>query len=131
MVDIKNLRIGSHVLVGGVRGTVDGMDMPRPHWIPKYPLIRCKAVVDGERRYCGGNPLSDEIQPIPITPALLEELGFKCTDKGRVQSWWYDFFCLDYLSKKGYFNFGVIHLKYLHELESLYYMICGVELIKE
>lgn len=149
MVDIKNLRIGSHVLVGGVRGTVDGMDMPRPHWIPNNPLIRCKAVIDGEPRYCGGNLLSDEIKPIPITPDLLKELGFEwredssCWRKyqnydGERYDW--GIYAYAYGSDGGTWCFSLylpnflikpqLYAEHLHEIEGqlAYY---GVELIKE
>lgn len=122
-VDIKTLRIGSHVEFDGKRVCVDEIRTLRLDE-PIRLLVSYNGLVYD-------NPSIEEIDPISITPELLTEMGFKCTDKGRVQSWWYDFFCLDHLSGKGYFNFGVIHLKYLHELESLYYMICGVELIKE
>lgn len=142
MVDIKNLRIGSHVLVGGVRAKVDGMDMPRPHWTPKYPLIRCKAVVDGETRYCGGNPLSEEIQPIPITSALLEELGFiNLSDRQRIiyvngnedDNPWIDFKNLKdrwelFVCNNGWQ--GQTVCRYLHEAES-FLSLHNIELIKE
>ena len=122
MIDIKTLRIGSHVEYEGKRVRICSLKTNMANYD------------DGKGKpRCFGSNLAyyKRMQPIPITPDLLKKLGFKCTDNGRVQSWWLDFFCLDYLSGKGYFNFGVIHLKYLHELESLFYMICGVELIKE
>lgn len=142
MVDIKSLRIGSHVLVGGVRAQVDGMDMPRPHWTPKYPIVRCKAVVDGETRYCGGNPLSDEIRPIPITPDLLKELGFVNTSSTRritytkgseYEDSWIEFKNLKdrweiFVSKDNWDGRTVI--RYLHEAET-FLGLHNIELIKE
>lgn len=115
-VDVKTLRIGSHVQHHGKRKMVHSMGGDTVYLLPSI----VSSVVHVAK--------TDEIELIPITPDLLKELGFKCTDKGRVQSWWLDFFCLDHLSGKDYYNFGAIHLKYLHELESLYYLACGVEL---
>lgn len=123
-VDIKTLHIGSHVEYNRKRVCVAEIRTLRTDGEPMRLLVSHNGLVYG-------NPSIDEVEPTSITPELLTEMGFKCTDKGRVQSWWYDFFCLDHLSGKGYYNFGAIHLKYLHELESLFYMICGVELIQE
>lgn len=121
-VDVKTLRIGSHVEYDGKRVIV--YDISAKVYTPDYLVM-----IYQDYRFA--TVPMDEVSPIPLTPALLKELGFKCTDKGRIQSWWLDFFCLDHLCGKGYYNFGAIHLKYLHELESLYYLACGVELIKE
>lgn len=123
-VDVKTLRIGSHVEYNGKRVCVDEIRTLRLDGSPIRLLVSHNGLIYGD-------PSIDETEPIPITPDLLKELGFKCTDKGRVQSWWHDFFCLDHLNGKSYYNFGAIHLKYLHELEDLYYLIDGVELIKE
>lgn len=123
-VDIKTLHIGSHVEYSGKRVCVDEIQTLRTDGEAMRLLVSYNGLMYG-------NPSIEEVEPISITSELLTELGFKCTDKGRVQSWWYDFFCLDHLNGKSYYNFGAIHLKHLHELESLYYMLCGVELIKE
>lgn len=141
-VDIKTLRIGSHVLAYGIRVQVDGMDMPRPRWTPKYPIIRCTAVVDGETRYCSCNPLSDDIQPIPITPALLEELGLiNLSGRRRIiyvngnedDNPWIEFKNLKdrwelLVCSNGWQ--GQIVVCYLHEAES-FLSLHNIELIKE
>lgn len=143
-VDIKTLRIGSHVLVDGVRAEIVGMDMPRPNMLPEWPLIRCKGVVDGETRYCGGNPLSDEIQPIPITAELLAELGFEwredssCWRKKVDEDYWIFTNGMDgvgwqFLLFPPYEKIrkrATLYADNLHEIEGqlAYY---GVELIKE
>lgn len=125
-VDVKQLRIGSHVELKGKRGRILYVS-------PGGDFMNCGIHTTDDRGLSANYHVSgfEQIHPIPLTPALLKELGFKYTDKGRIQSWWLDFFCLDHLSGKGYYNFGAIHLKYLHELESIYYLACGVELIKE
>lgn len=118
MIDIKTLRIGSHISINGERVEVESLQ--------GGDLVGC---ITPDNDWFATE--SWRFEPISITPDLLKELGFKCTDKGRIQSWWLDFFCLDYLNGKSYYNFGAIHLKYLNELENLYYMLYGVELIKE
>lgn len=124
-VDVKQLRVGSHINLCGDRQHIAAIDALNG-------LIGIDAYKTDENGVKHSlSYKAEDIEPISITPALLKELGFKCTDKGRIQSWWRDFFCLDYLGGKGYYNFGAIHLKYLHELESLFYMLYGVELIKE
>ena len=75
------------------------------------------------------------IHPILITPALLKELGFECREHPFAYLW-----------NKGAFHIGHnnptfttwwlgeapdIRFESLHELENLYYMIYGVELIKK
>lgn len=60
-VDIKQLRIGSHVLVNGKRERVRGLDEDNG-LIVRFPA-----------EYVNAN----EVEPIPITPELLKELGFE------------------------------------------------------
>lgn len=123
-IDIKTLRIGSHVCIDGKRVRVDEILTVRLDGQPIRLTVSRNNLVDGF-------PSLEEIEPIEITPELLEELGFKCTDKGRIKDWWKDFFCLTYLNVNGCFDFGAIRIEYLHELESLYYLIYETELIQD
>lgn len=59
-VDIKTLRIGSHILVNGKRERVRGLDEDNG-LIIRFPA-----------EYVNAN----DVEPIPITPALLEEQRF-------------------------------------------------------
>lgn len=59
-VNVKQLRIGSHILVNGKRERVRGLDEDN------VLIIRFPA------EYV----MVNEVEPIPITPALLEELRF-------------------------------------------------------
>lgn len=125
MIDIKSLRIGSHVEYNGKRVCVDEICTLRSKDAPIH------LIVSRNRLVCG-YPSIDEIEPIPITPELLTELGFKSKREGCWQHWWKDGFDLQHRDESEYWHFhGDIGLEYLHELESLYYMIYGVELIKE
>lgn len=60
-VDVKSLRIGSHILVNGKRERVRGLDEDSGLII----------------RFPAEYVLASEAEPIPITPDLLKELGFK------------------------------------------------------
>lgn len=60
-VDIKTLRIGSHILVNGKRERVRGLDEDNGLII----------------RFPAEYVLASEAEPIAITPELLKELGFE------------------------------------------------------
>lgn len=60
-VDVKSLRIGSHILVNGKRERVRGLDDDNG-LIVRFPA-----------EYVNAN----EVEPIPITAELLKELGFE------------------------------------------------------
>lgn len=80
-VDIKQLRIGSHVEVNGVRARV--IELVEKH-LHNQPWAMYAATIGGEYRTCGG-PLQDA-EPIPITPEMLVELGFvkrNCCDNNK------------------------------------------------
>lgn len=79
-----------------------------------------------------GNPSIDEVEPISITPELLAELGFQYRDDTYWERWFLGSFDIERKEGSSYFDYNCeIYLEYLHELESLYYLIYGVELIKE
>ena len=60
-VDVKQLRIGSHILVNGKRERVRGLDEDNGLII----------------RFPAEYVLASEVEPILITPELLKELGFE------------------------------------------------------
>ena len=129
-VDVKQLRVGSHILVDGKRERVRGLDEDNG-LIIRFPA-----------EYVNAN----EVEAISITPALLKELGFEwredssCWRKyqnydGERYDWGVYAFCI-HTSKEWYFDFFLpdfkrprLYAKHLHELEEqlAYY---GVELIK-
>ena len=69
-VDIKSLRIGSHVEYNGKRVCVDEICTLRPKDAPMRLIV-------SRNRLVYGNPSIDEVEPIAITPELLKELGFE------------------------------------------------------
>lgn len=122
-VDIKQLRIGSHVDFNSRR-------------------VRIKAIVedsvafdytqDEKQLYLSPNAYDEFLSPIPITPELLAELGFQYRDNTYWERWFLGSFDIERKEGSSYFDYNSeIRLEYLHELENLYYMIYGVELIKE
>lgn len=76
MIDIRTLRIGSHVLANGVVATVERLEMYKFPDGKKRPWGYFHGKVNGEYRECGSFLDVDNVQPIPITSELLKELGF-------------------------------------------------------
>ena len=131
-VDVKTLRIGSHILVNGKRERVRGLDEDNG-LIIRFPA-----------EYVNAN----EVEPIKITPEILAEIGFKYHgyDNGKLWEWDLPDGYKDY----GYLEFDEetttiwrgrlwsmkeieveFKVEYLHDLENIFYMFYGVELIKE
>lgn len=123
-VDIKQLRIGSHILVNGKRERVRGLDEDNG-LIVRFPAEYVMA---------------NEVEPIPITAELLVELGFRKED-GFMRLW-----SKDNNGRFSYIEFSTVRdkwrlyasgtdgcntvVRYLHEAES-FLSLHNNELIKE
>ena len=160
-VDIKQLRIGSHVEVNGVRARVETFRNVRLS-ICDAPHAIFTSIVDGEKRECGcfldgevngvrrkvlglgcgrvsslPHPVNTEVNPIPITPELLVELGFELTgDWGEYKIYSKKNVAVRLVGERVYVkvepNLGALYdIKYLHELENFIYLTLGKELIEE
>lgn len=141
MIDIKDLHTGAHVEYKGKRFRVI-----------IYGAIIC--IVHGRDE--NGEPSVEEqvpyhINPIPISAALLDELGFEPIRKalGRPYEEWYKDICgypirvmKGYRNRPGrewrvhigswdYDTIGSADVEYLHQLEGIIYLCTGEELIKE
>lgn len=131
-VDIKTLRIGSHILVNGKRERVRGL------YDDNGLIIRFPA------EYVNAN----EVEPIKITPEILTEVGFKYHEYNNGKLWEWDL--PDRYKCYGYLEFDEdtttiwqgrlwyqkeyevdLRVEYLHDLENIFYMFYGVELINE
>lgn len=131
-VDIKSLRIGSHVMWNGKRRKVDAIT-------EEGIAFR---IADTERKMYDSATI-ESVEPIAITPELLKELGFEFR-KSAGGSW-----CISD-KKGGYFyatvcsdstcivthypDFGFqsrVVCTYLHELEAFAYLIAQTELIQD
>lgn len=138
-IDIKNLIIGSHVLVDGKRVRIFGIE--------RSGLIELKAV-DGDLL----RVLINDVESIEITAELLEELGFKTKNQKYNTKCWRRTeipqegrrlpsieFITFWLYRNGYckihyrmdfMDINVIVCRYLHEAEA-FLALHGVELIKD
>ena len=144
MIDPKTLRIGSHVMVDGVRARVIRIDEPKDeHEIPPCTLLRFKTLSDGKWYDCGGPADADKVESIPITAELLTELGFTNTSSTRrivyTKGCEYDGLWVEVRNLKDRWEVfvsnndwdGRIAVCYLHELEQFLYLTTKTELIKE
>lgn len=131
-VDIKSLRIGSHVMWNGKRRKVDAITEDSIAF----------RIADTEQKMYDSAAI-ESVEPIAITPELLTELGFQFR-KSAGGSW-----CIS--DKKGGYFYAtvcsdstcvVIHYPdfgfqsrvvctYLHELEAFAYLIAKTELIPD
>lgn len=115
-IDVKTLRIGSHILVDGKRERVRGLDEDNG-LIVRFPA-----------EYV----LASEVEPIPISPELLKELGLNVISHGCSEHWFLGNFDLTHNTDSCYWDYeGDIRVEFLHELEDLYYLKYGVELIPD
>lgn len=73
-VDVKQLRVGSHILVNGKRERVVGIRPVRSPFNVFQVIIQHEAKIFSSLGYVPST--SNTIEPIPITPDLLKELGF-------------------------------------------------------
>lgn len=123
MIDPKELRIGNLVEWYGVplkvTGIRDGIytESPPRHLVENLPMC--------------------DINPIPISPEWLERFGFyRHRDSFSLSFGIYD---AEFDTKNGYFYLScneyedlVEHIKYVHQLQNLYFALTGEELkVKE
>lgn len=118
-VDIKTLRVGSHISIDGERVEVESLQ--------GGDLVGC---ITPDNDWFATE--SWRFEPISITPELLAELGFQYRDNTYWERWFLGSFDIERKEGSSYFDYNSeIRLEYLNELEDLYYLIYGVELIKE
>lgn len=142
-VDVKTLTIGSHILVDGKRERVRGIRPVRSPFNVFQVIIQHEAKIFSSLGYVPST--SNTIEPIPITPDLLKELGFvrkPNADKKR----YFDFLweredvesddtCWEHSEKDNFFllhsgAFGQLNVKYLHEAEA-FLGLHNIELIED
>lgn len=133
-IDIKTLHIGSHVEYKGKIVRICSLKTNMANYDEGKGKPRCYSCMKAYYKY---------LQPIPITPDLLTELGFiREPNVGKMN---FDYLwiskdensdvCWLYGEKDNFFllqsgAFGQIHVKYLHEAEA-FLALHGVELVKE
>lgn len=124
MINIKQLRLGNYVMYEQTTHVVTSMSrtLIETHWD------------GGTENYIH---LPEELDPIPLTEEILLKCGFQKVNHVSGYTFW------TYNRKKRGVNFicdiyerwtkinGMIipsHIEYLHQLQNLYFAICGVEL---
>ncbi len=134
MIDVRELRIGSHFHIGGVWRRVTGMNGHTGRLVGR--------MLDKDGKVCDDVYRAEDIEPIPITEELLAELGFKITkeigDKNNI-AWvikkpWDAYMEYNVPGKLWLAHFGtwnVMRVRYLHELETLFYLTYKFELVKD
>lgn len=131
-VDIKSLRIGSHVMWNGKRRKVDAITEDSIAF----------RIADTEQKMYDSATI-ESVEPIAITPELLKELGFQFR-KSAGGSWcisdkkggyFYATVCSDSTCVVTHYpDFGFqsrVVCTYLHELEAFAYLIAQTELIPD
>lgn len=122
MIDIKTLRIGAHISIGGKRVRVCGITKRKIGY--HHPDDRPNAHLRYARIH--------DVEPISLTPELLTELGFECRDLGFAELWKRGDFDLEHKHHSVYWECkGGANIEFLHELENLYYLIYERELIPD
>lgn len=122
MIDARELRIGN--LIYGVSDRIETIVKITDGG--KITTYKANGIYEND---------IDDLSPIPLTPEILEKCGFKkiIADGGAVG--YYEYYDngkyeTSVLSKWGITLMGIdsIHIKYLHQLQNLFYALCGKEL---
>jgi len=143
MIKANELRIGNWIMDRGNKMWAINCWESANKVAAKSPLL-------GEHPIHGetfGHPLTEYIQylqPIPLTPEILEKCGFEWeTQKkthleheiieGHVLSFYYDNGQLDQVQfydcdSLNFCSFPAYNMKYVHQLQNLYWCLCGEEL---
>lgn len=138
--DVKELRIGSHIMFNGLRNRVVGIEIEDDENAPI--LIKTLERIENKTIDMALEP--NEIDPIPITDELLKELEFERLD---------DLGSVCYMKDIENYNVAVIYdrghkcfmaavgqgshgkfiaaCKHLHQLENVVYMATRKELVKD
>lgn len=141
-VDIKSLRIGSHINLCSKRRRITAIDALNG------AIGMCGYLTDENSVKHPFVYKVEDVEPISITPEILTEIGFKYHEYDNGKLWEWDL--PDGYKDYGYLEFDEgtatiwrgrlwnmkeieveFKVEYLHDLENIFYMFYGVELIKE
>lgn len=130
MIDIKELRVGSHILVDGEISEIYGISHKG-----------CTIRFDDSPFGCAFLTEHNKVEPIPITVELLTNLGFKPYEDENylILSKRFKQYKFDIMLHNEHWNVATCNsvclashkIKYLHELECFVYMTLHEELIKD
>ncbi len=127
MIDVKELRIGAHVSLRGERVTIF-----QTIYTGLVEVIR----PNKEFEVC---TTTDELDPIPLTAELLQEIGFeRLAQLGSMSTWARDDIYISIVGERvaarivnDKNDLSISSIRYLHELEAFVYLTTKQELIKE
>lgn len=127
MIDVKELRIGAHVEFNKERVKILGIEVADDEDVPVIIKTSLASVEP------------DEIEPIPLTADLLQEIGFVCIEqRGSISVWERGNIHICILGERiaarienGKNSPSISSIRYLHELEAFVYLTTKQELIKE
>lgn len=125
-IDIRQLHIGSHILVKGEVVRILGVRRNRYDSEAIVQYTTKGVVFFGE---CPSD--SDKIEPVAITSELLRELAFEECEHGNSEHFYHGNMRLDWANDSRFWLSDGVPLEFLHELENLYYLKYGVVLLKE
>lgn len=122
MIELKHLRQGNWILAGP----------------DKQPVQVAEILADSVNTTLLKNWTPETISPIPLSPEILQTLGFEKTEDGD-GGYYHELLSANGVlfvegNKKGYTDVFIdcweeIRVKYLHQLQNLYWCLCGKELI--
>lgn len=127
MIPVNGLRIGSLVLYNNAYNIVSGIIPPCPNSDKRWDG---KWVIEINPPDCF-NVTIDEINPIPLTPEILERAGFeKSYVLGSQTNFVYTKGVLSYNESHGgwWFRGPFTDIPHLHQLQNLYFAMTGEEL---
>ncbi len=132
MIQSNDLRLGNKVLwndlictVAGIQYFIDADENKEGHIVDLYN--------NGEMVQ---TPYVSYINPIPLTPEILEKCGFEKKYShsnlskyvGNGTLYWNDVMSLSYAFGHDYEEEPIEHTQYLHQLQNLYFALTGEEL---
>ena len=128
MIDCKDLRIGNWVYSPEDENVI--IESVKKDWCD----VRTKG--DGEFHESYGCP-TQNLEPIPLTPELLVKCGFEIvnSDVHNITHAYNGYLAINTYTEGGeywwlrYYQGGTnINIKYLHQLQNIYYLLIGKEL---
>jgi hypothetical protein len=149
MIQAQELRLGNYILYLDELYVVDGFkyepNAPESKWRIMFRTINAD---NNARQVLTSGKMENWINPIPLTPGLLEKCGFEKMlesadpDYGPIE--WTKAYAVTYQILPEYFtlwpneggsngdflldNYSSAPLRYLHQLQNLFYALMGTEL---
>ena len=150
MIDVKELRIGNIIRFDDVSDDivkVTGISFSTGSWFVDWEMVK------GTSGFEKGDSLLQEFEPIPLTPEILGKAGFRWNTQRSYEKYGACHFVINYKEEvneegepetylsnrifyiwygdgvfKFYFCSSEIEIKYIHQVQNLYYALTQTEL---